>query len=178
MKELQRQLPINKIAETLQRLVSERVSIRDLRLIFGTLIDWAPREKDVLMLTEYVRIALRRHILRRLNPEGKPLPILRIGEGIENLVRESIRQTAMGTYTALSSRHKTQILQLIEQALKQSTKLFIVTSVDTRRFLRKITETTLFDVPILSWQELGEESLIQVVESIDLSEEELADNEE
>lgn len=84
MKELQRQLPINKIAETLQRLVSERVSIRDLRLIFGTLIDWAPREKDVLMLTEYVRIALRRHILRRLNPEGKPLPILRIGEGIEN----------------------------------------------------------------------------------------------
>ncbi len=120
VKELQRQLPINKIAETLQRLVSERVSIRDLRLIFGTLIDWAPREKDVLMLTEYVRIALRRHILRRLNPEGKPLPILRIGEGIENLVRESIRQTAMGTYTALSSRHKTQILQLIEQALKQS----------------------------------------------------------
>lgn len=89
------------------------------------------------MLTEYVRIALRRHILRRLNPEGKPLPILRIGEGIENLVRESIRQTAMGTYTALSSRHKTQILQLIEQALKQSAKLFIVTSVDTRRFLRK-----------------------------------------
>lgn len=71
VKELQRQLPINKIAETLQRLVSERVSIRDLRLIFGTLIDWAPREKDVLMLTEYVRIALRRHILRRLNPEGK-----------------------------------------------------------------------------------------------------------
>ncbi|EAS2651502.1 SPI-2 type III secretion system apparatus protein SsaV, partial [Salmonella enterica] len=178
VKELQRQLPINKIAETLQRLVSERVSIRDLRLIFGTLIDWAPREKDVLMLTEYVRIALRRHILRRLNPEGKPLPILRIGEGIENLVRESIRQTAMGTYTALSSRHKTQILQLIEQALKQSAKLFIVTSVDTRRFLRKITEATLFDVPILSWQELGEESLIQVVESIDLSEEELADNEE
>ncbi|HFY4388924.1 TPA: hypothetical protein ACIHX4_004681, partial [Salmonella enterica subsp. enterica serovar Typhimurium] len=41
-----------------------------------------------------------------------------------------------------------------------------------------ITEATLFDVPILSWQELGEESLIQVVESIDLSEEELADNEE
>ncbi|MGV2406622.1 UNVERIFIED_CONTAM: FHIPEP family type III secretion protein, partial [Campylobacter lari] len=38
VKELQRQLPINKIAETLQRLVSERVSIRDLRLIFGTLI--------------------------------------------------------------------------------------------------------------------------------------------
>ncbi|WP_348235093.1 FHIPEP family type III secretion protein, partial [Salmonella enterica] len=69
--------PIKKIAATLPRLVPERVTIRALRLIFGTLIDWAPREKDVLMLSEYVRIALRRHILRRLNPEGKRLPILR-----------------------------------------------------------------------------------------------------
>ncbi|MGG7053753.1 hypothetical protein ACLM7F_23870, partial [Salmonella enterica subsp. enterica] len=31
---------------------------------------------------------------------------------------------------------------------------------------------TLFEVQIFSWQELGEESLIQEVESIDLSEEE------
>ncbi len=31
------------------------------------------------MLTEYVRIALRRHILRRLNPEGKPPPIFADG---------------------------------------------------------------------------------------------------
>lgn len=83
VKELQRQLPISKITETLQRLVAEGVSIRDLRLIFGTLIEWAPREKDVLMLTEYVRIALRRHLLHRLKPQGEPLRVVRIGEGIE-----------------------------------------------------------------------------------------------
>ncbi len=54
VKELQRQLPINKIAETCSGQVSERVSIRDLLALFSApLIDWAPREKDVLMLTEY-----------------------------------------------------------------------------------------------------------------------------
>lgn len=178
VKELQRQLPISKVTETLQRLVSEQVSIRDLRLIFGTLIDWAPREKDVLMLTEFVRIALRRHILHRLNPEEKALPVLRIGEGIENLIRESIRQTAMGTYAELSPQHKSQILKLIEQALEKSARLLIVTSVDARRFLRKMTETAFFDVPVLSWQELGETCLVQVIDSIDLSEEALAEHDE
>lgn len=178
VKELQRQLPISKIAETLQRLVSERVSIRDLRLIFGTLIEWAPREKDPLMLTEYVRIALRRHILHRLNPEGKPLPVLRIGEGIENVIRESIRQTAMGTYAALKPQQSAQILQLIADSLAKNSNLHVIASVDIRRFLRKIIETTLFDVSVLSWQELGEDCPVQVICSIDLSEEALSEYEE
>lgn len=176
VKELQRQLPISKITETLQRLVSERVSIRDLRQIFGTLIDWSPKEKDVLMLTEYVRISLRRHLLHRLNPHAQPLPILWIGEGIENLIRESIRQTAMGTYAALLPQHKSLILERIGQALKKSPQLQIVTSVDARRFLRKITENTFPNVSVLSWQELGEECEVRVVDSIDLCDEEVAGN--
>ncbi|KML18227.1 secretion system apparatus protein SsaV [Leclercia adecarboxylata] len=178
VKELQRQLPISKIAETLQRLVAESISIRDLRTIFGTLIEWSPREKDVLMLTEYVRMALRRHILHRLQPNGEPLRVLRVGEGIENLIRESIRQTSMGTYAALSLGQSSRILSLIHEALAKHGELNIVTSVDARRFLRKITETVLFNVPVLSWQELGEICAVQVVHSIDLTQQELADDDD
>lgn len=174
VKELQRQLPISKITETLQRLVAESISIRDLRTVFGTLIEWAPREKDVLMLTEYVRMALRRHILHRLQPNGEALRVLRVGEGIENLIRESIRQTSMGTYAALSIGQSSRILSLIQEALAEHGELNIVTSVDARRFLRKITETGLFNVPVLSWQELGENCAVQVVHSIDLTPQELA----
>lgn len=174
VKELQRQLPISKITETLQRLVAESISIRDLRTVFGTLIEWAPREKDVLMLTEYVRMALRRHILHRLQPNGEALRVLRVGEGIENLIRESIRQTSMGTYAALSPGQSSRILSLIQKALAEHGELNIVTSVDARRFLRKITETGLFNVPVLSWQELGENCAVQVVHGIDLTPQELA----
>ncbi|ARF52351.1 EscV/YscV/HrcV family type III secretion system export apparatus protein [Pantoea stewartii] len=174
VKELQRQLPISKITETLQRLVAESISIRDLRTVFGTLIEWAPREKDVLMLTEYVRMALRRHILHRLQPNGEALRVLRVGEGIENLIRESVRQTSMGTYAALSLGQSSRILSLIQEALAEHGELNIVTSIDTRRFLRKITETRLFNVPVLSWQELGENCAVQVVYSIDLTPQELA----
>lgn len=175
VKELQRQLAIGKTAEILQRLVSESVSIRDLRMIFGTLIEWAPREKDVLMLTEYVRISLRRHILHRVKPYEEPLKVLRIGERIENMIRESIRQTAMGTYAALSHEQTTRILALITENMQGAWDLKIVTSVDIRRFLRKITESTLFDVPVLSWQELGDDCKIQVIKSVDLNPGELLD---
>lgn len=178
VKELQRQMPINKIAEVLQRLVSERVSIRDLRLVFGTLIEWAPREKDVQMLTEYVRIALRRHILHRLMPEGMPLRVLRIGEEMENAIRESIRQTAMGTYTALSHEQRAQILQLISEAQAMHGEFVIVSSVDTRRFLHKVIEQQHADIAVLSWQEVGEHCLIQVVHSIDLNPEHAFDDED
>jgi len=178
VKELQRQLPISKITETLQRLVAESVSIRDLRMIFGTLIEWAPREKDVLMLTEYVRIALRRQILHQVKSDGEALRVLRIGEGIENLIRESIRQTAMGTYAALSHQQNVRILSLVTAALQEHGDLRIVTSVDARRFLRKIIEANLFAVAVLSWQELGESCPVQVVHSIDLSPEELAGDED
>lgn len=178
VKELQRQLPISKITETLQRLVAEGISIRDLRAVFGALIEWAPREKDVLMLTEYARMALRRHILHKLQPDGGALRVLRVGEGIENLIRESIRQTSMGTYADLSPGQSARILSLIQEALAEQGELNIVTSVDARRFLRKITETRLFHVPVLSWQELGENCTVQVVHSIDLSQQELAGDED
>ncbi|WP_186796149.1 FHIPEP family type III secretion protein, partial [Salmonella enterica] len=70
VKELQRQLGIGKIVDILQRLVEENISIRDLRTIFETLIFWSAKEKDVVLLCEYVRISLRRHILGRYGVGG------------------------------------------------------------------------------------------------------------
>ncbi len=114
------------------------------------------------MLTEYVRIALRRHILRRSNPEGKPPPILRTAKVLAKPVRVNPfarRQWGTALRCRLVIRRRSCNLISSIWALKQSAKLFIVTrllSPDVS--CEKITEATLFDVPILSWQEL-EESL-------------------
>jgi type III secretion protein V len=62
VREATRLLPIQRISDIFQRLVQEQVSIRDLRTILQALIDWAPKEKDAVMLTEYVRGALKRQI--------------------------------------------------------------------------------------------------------------------
>ena len=52
------------LQRVLQNLLSERVPIRDLETIVETLGDWATRTKDLEVLTEYVRNALRRDDLR------------------------------------------------------------------------------------------------------------------
>ena len=51
-------LPTPAYCEIFQRLVQEQISIRDLRASLEALVGGAPREKDTVMLTEYVRSAL------------------------------------------------------------------------------------------------------------------------
>lgn len=173
VKELQRQMPVGKVAEILQRLVEEDVSIRDLRTIFGALVAWAPKEKDAVMLTEYVRIALRRHVCGRFSKNKSWLPVLRLGEGAENLIRESIRQTSAGTYSALGDKHSRLILSKIRAAFAENNDTVLLASIDVRRFVRKIVERDIFTLPVLSWQELGDEMNIRVVDTIELIGEEL-----
>lgn len=173
VKELQRQMPVGKVAEVLQRLVEEDISIRDLRTIFGALVAWAPKEKDIVMLTEYVRIALRRHVCRRFSKNKAWLPVLRLGEGAENLIRESIRQTSAGAYSALEDKHSRLLLDKINSAFAENNDAVMLTSIDVRRFLRKIIERDIFALPVLSWQELGDEMNIKVIGTIELIGDEL-----
>ena len=55
VREATRLLPVQRIAEIFQRLAQEQISIRDLRSILEAIIEWSPKEKDTVMLTEYVR---------------------------------------------------------------------------------------------------------------------------
>jgi type III secretion protein V len=172
IKETQRQLPLGKVSEVLQRLVSEEVSIRDLRTIFETLSEWSTREKDAVMLTEHVRLALRRQIIGRLTDGPGGFGVWVIGPRIEEQIRESVRQTAAGTYSALSDVENEAILQAIEENLDSADEpVAIVTAIDTRRFVRKITERKHFSVPVISFQEAGSEAAFRVNGSIDMLEE-------
>ncbi|WP_341660791.1 EscV/YscV/HrcV family type III secretion system export apparatus protein [Vibrio sp.] len=167
VKELQRLLPISKITEILQRLVEENISIRDLRTIFETLVEWASKEKDTIMLTEYVRVALRRHIRRKFTVAEGWIPMVLIGDGIENQIRESIRQSAVGAYSALDPEDEQNIIALIKEKVPEHIPCVVSTSLDVRRYLRKIIESTMPRTPVLSFQEIGEDASIKVIARVD-----------
>ncbi|MBL0526824.1 EscV/YscV/HrcV family type III secretion system export apparatus protein [Aeromonas dhakensis] len=170
VKELQRQLPVARVADVLQRLVAEGVSVRDLRAIFEALVEWAPREKDPVMLTEYARLALRRHIVGRQR-RGQPwVRAWLVGGHIEQLMRESIRQTSAGSYSALSPEENQAILGEIRSALARTggPGTALVTAIDVRRFIRKLIEKDLFTTPVLSFQEIDDEAELKVLGHIEL----------
>ncbi len=170
VKELQRQLPISKVSEVLQRLVAEGISIRDLRTIFEALIEWSPKEKETVMLTEYVRVALRRQIVgRHTRGEGR-INVWLIGDGIENMIRDSVRQTAAGAYSTLQGDQIEAIVARIKAGIagREDMEGALVTAIDVRRFLRKFLERELFSVPVLSYQELGDDVQLHVLGNIDM----------
>lgn len=172
VKEAQRQMPIGRIADVLQRLVGEGVSIRDLRSILEALTEWSPREKDPIMLTEYVRVALRRHIATRYRGNQPWISGWMIGDRIEGLVRESIRQTAAGSYSTLEATQNQAIIDGIRERVGDGDprRAVLITAIDVRRFVRKIVEREYSGLHVLSFQELGDEVELRVIGNIDLIE--------
>ncbi|ALS60561.1 type III secretion system export apparatus subunit SctV [Pandoraea norimbergensis] len=170
VKELQRQLPINRTAEVLQRLVAEGISIRDLRRVFEALIEWAPRERDQIMLTEYVRLGLRRHITRRFRRGNAQIAGWNVGQGIEDTVRAAVRQTSSGSYADLNAQQTESILCAIDDVLAahDGSPAVLFTALDVRRFVRKLIERERADLAVLSFQEVADEPHVRVLGTIDL----------
>ena len=73
--EVQKVMPVLRIAEVLKRLLEEHVPIRNQRAILESLVNWGAKEKDLLLLTEYVRGDLGRFIAHRA-AGGSQLPAI------------------------------------------------------------------------------------------------------
>lgn len=172
VKEAMRVMPIQKIAEILQRLVSEDISVRNLRAILESLIEWGQKEKDSVLLTEYVRSTLKRHISHKYSGGQNMLPAYLLAPKVEETVRGAIRQTSAGSYLALDPGIGKRLLESIKQAVGDlagaAQRPVLLTSMDIRRYLRKMIEQDLYELPVLSYQELTQEINIQPLARIDL----------
>ncbi len=172
VKEVQRVMPIQKITEVLKRLVSEDVSIRNLRAIFEALIDWAPKEKDTILLVEYVRGSLSRHICHKFRGAQNVLPAYMFTPDVEDKIRNEIRQTSSGSYLALDPVVVRKLVERIKATVGdlslQPQRPVLLTSMDIRRYVRKMIEAELYDLAVLSYQELTKEINIQPLGRVSL----------
>ena len=165
IKEAQRVLPVNRTTEVFKRLVGEDVSIRNVRSILESLVEWGQQEKDVVTLTEYVRGDLKRYISYKYSSEQNVLSAYLLDEDLEETVRGGIRQTSSGNYLALNppvtQRLVSQTKSLVGDISRLEHKPVIVTAMDIRRYVRKIIEIELYDLAVLSFQELTQEVTVQ-----------------
>ncbi|MDR2435947.1 MAG: type III secretion system export apparatus subunit SctV [Puniceicoccales bacterium] len=165
VREVQRVLPVQKIAEVLQRLVQEEISIRNLRLIMQCLIEWGQKEKEPILLTDYVRTTLRRYISYKYSGGQNILAVYLLDPSVEDAVRKAIRQTSAGSYLALEPDMAKKIVDAIKEEVgdftHETNRPVLLTSMDIRRYVRKLIELELYELPVLSHQELTEEITIQ-----------------
>ncbi|MCY0387267.1 type III secretion system export apparatus subunit SctV [Robbsia sp. Bb-Pol-6] len=169
-KEALRVMPVQKIAEILQRLVSEDISVRNLRGVLEALVEWGQKEKDSVLLTEYVRISQKRHISYKFSSGRNILPAYLLAPSIEDTLRASIRQTSGGSYLALDPGVTKALVSAIQRTVgelgRAGHRPVLLTSMDIRRYLRKLIEADLYELPVLSYQELTPEINVQPLDRV------------
>ncbi|MDR2441943.1 MAG: type III secretion system export apparatus subunit SctV [Deltaproteobacteria bacterium] len=170
VRELTRLLPVQRLAELLQRLVQERISIRDLRSILEALIEWTPKEKDVIMLVEHVRGALKRQISYSYSSGLNLMPAIILDPQVEEAIRKAIRQTSAGSFLALAPDTAKAIMNSTRQAFQKyqtrEAKPVLLASLDIRRYVRRLVENDFYDLAVLSYQEITPEITVQPLERI------------
>lgn len=167
VKEVLRALPIQRVAEVLRRLVAEEVSIRNLRDVLESLAESGQREKDAQTLTEFARIALRRHTSHKVAPDGR-LRCLMLTPALEDLLRQGIRVNGGVAQLAIDPQLAQQLATVFAEALDRSGAAALVCAVDVRWHLRRLIETERFDHPVLSFHELMPTLQLDVLERIDV----------
>lgn len=169
LKEVMRNVTVQKISEVLQRLLSERISIRNFKLILETLAQWGGREKDVIALVEHVRGAMARYISHKF-AVGNTLRVVMLSAEMEEQVRKGIRQNANGAFLNVEPAVSEEIIDkfaLMFQAFPIAQKdLIVLTAVDVRRFVKKLLETRFRDLDVISFGEVAHNVEVSVLKVI------------
>ncbi|MGR3483851.1 MAG: type III secretion system export apparatus subunit SctV [Paracoccaceae bacterium] len=172
VREATRALPVITIADVLQRLVAEEISIRDMRTILEALVEWGQREKDPILLSEHVRGALGRYITHKFSGGQSVIPAYLLSKPVEDEIRGAIRQTSGASYLALSPDTHQKLMAAVRTAVgdieKHAMAPVVLAPMDIRRFLRKIVERDFPTLAVLSFQELAPSVNVQPLDRIEL----------
>ncbi|WP_088343478.1 MULTISPECIES: type III secretion system export apparatus subunit SctV [Rhodomicrobium] len=169
IREVQNVVPIQKIAEIMRRLVEENIPIRNLRLILEGLVEYAPKEKDVVLLGEYVRLALGRQICFRVADRNRVIAAYVLERSVEDSLRAAIRPTTVGTFLNVPEATARPIINQFRRVLattKPDVNPAVLSTMDVRRHLRNLLMRNGIDLPVLSYQELTPEFSVQPLATI------------
>lgn len=160
------------LTDILRRLIEEEISIRDLRSILQALAEWGQVEHDTVMLTEYVRAALKRYISHKYTRGQNTLIVYLLDPQIEETVRSSIQHTSSGSYLALEPEITQEILASVRNEVGSlpptAQNPVILTTMEIRRYFRKLVELEFPHLAVLSYQELSPDMNIQPIARIAL----------
>jgi flagellar biosynthesis protein FlhA len=164
---------VGELQKVLQNLLKERVPIRDLETIIETLTDWGSKTKDMDVLTEYVRNALRRTISQQYSvpiepglggrPGGLNAPSHRIvcvtlDPALEDQVNAYIDRGTGGTNVNMPIRVANQVTGQIVKGLQSvigaGHQPVVIASPQVRAVVRQLLEPQLPNVGVLGYNEI------------------------
>jgi type III secretion protein V len=162
--EVTRVVPVQKIAETLRRLLTENIPVRNLKAIFESLVRWAPREEDSIALTELVRADLGPYITSLHATSQREIHAVLFDTQLIDRIEASIERTALGNRLLLDPAVKQAIFDQLRSLVDgaPATTVVVVSSA-VRRYVRNLVAPALPKLPVLSYQEVDDDITLQPV---------------
>jgi flagellar biosynthesis protein FlhA len=166
-------LPLGGVVQVLQNLLREQVPIRDLLTILETLADWSPATKDLDILTEHVRHALRRSITKmHLTPDGN-IAAITLGHSLESLISESLQQTDHGSFLSLDPANVQQLMNNLAASLEKMSALnyqpVVMCSAQIRYHVKRLIDRFMPHITVLSYDEILSKVEIQSLDMLELN---------
>ena len=151
-------LSIGEVHKVLQNLLREKVSVRDLTIICETMADIGRKNKNVEIITEYVRNTLAAQICNVYKNESNIVPVITLDPALESRLEANIQETDSGFRLAISPRDAARIIERtgvqIEAARSKNETPVVLCSPTIRSQFKRLTENNYKDLVVLSYNEI------------------------
>lgn len=164
------QLTVGGVQKVMQRLLDERVPIRDAVTILEALADHAPITKDLDTLVERVREALGRAITANYRDERGQLGVVSLDPSLEQELVQRVHDTEGTPRLVVPPAEARPLLdsisQAVQRALGQTPQPVLLCSPYLRPYLRTFVARALPHVPVLSYAEVAHSGSVRTLSTV------------
>jgi flagellar biosynthesis protein FlhA len=163
-------LSLGVVTRTLQNLLNESVSIRDMRTIAETLSEVASRTQEPEQLTALVRPKLGRMIVQSLVDDTNSLSVMTLDPSLEQLIHNILQQTAPGQSIAMEPGLAERLFGALRDGARAVEEMghpaVLVVSPVIRPWLSKAVRYRVNDLTLLSYSEIPDDQTVKVVHTV------------
>lgn len=154
----------------LASLLREGIPIKDMPTILESIVDSSGTTRDIDMITENIRVALKRTITRKFCENGQ-MRVVTLDAELEKIIVSSLTRSEQGVYLALSPEVLQKIITQLAEQMKKFQELsqrpIILTSHVVRVYFARLIEQFYPNVYVLSFNEIANNVQIQAIGNIE-----------
>ncbi len=148
-------LPLATVQRVFQNLLRERVSVRDAVSILEGLGEAAPSTRNPVLLTDYVRQAIRRTVVKPYLSGASDLSAWFVDQQIEGFVETGVEHGESNSSLALAPQALRDLLDRFTRAVGPlESPAVVITSSTCRYFMRQALESSIPNLFFLSHSEI------------------------
>ncbi len=163
-------LSLGVVTRTLQNVLGESVSIRDMRTIVEALSEACGRTQDPDQLTSIIRPKLGRMIVQGLVDAQNGLSVITLDPGLEQLLHNVLQQSGASQNMVLEPGLAERLFSALREGARaveeQGHPAVLVVSPAIRPWLSKAVRFRVTDMTILSYSEIPEDQMVKVIHTV------------